>query len=150
MDLGSMRPDSVRRCATRRRAVRQDTRKINDTYHAPWHGLKAALDAPSANVSHSGFASQPSVTPTRGEIGDGPDGLQHIGWRLTEPGRPFGLDGKECPLEFRMLHVIEFADNGHIKRENVWIKRAAVIRQRITGIAGETGSHAAAGQQAEG
>jgi uncharacterized protein len=28
-----------------------------------------------------------------------------------------------------MLHVVEFADNGDIKRENVWIDLAAVIRQ---------------------
>ena len=50
-------------------------------------------------------------------------------WRGKAPGRPFGLDGKNRPLEFRMLHVVEFADNGAIKRENVWIDLAAVIRQ---------------------
>jgi uncharacterized protein len=50
-------------------------------------------------------------------------------WRGRAPGRPFGLDGKDRPLEFRMLHVVEFADNGDIKRENVWIDLAAVIRQ---------------------
>jgi uncharacterized protein len=50
-------------------------------------------------------------------------------WRGKALGRPFGLDGKDRPLEFRMLHVVEFADNGDIKRENVWIDLAAVIRQ---------------------
>jgi uncharacterized protein len=50
-------------------------------------------------------------------------------WRGRAPGRPFGLDGKDRPLEFRMLHVVEFADNGDIKRENVWIDLAAIIRQ---------------------
>ena len=50
-------------------------------------------------------------------------------WRGRAPGTPFGLEGKNRPLEFRLLHVVEFADNGDIKRENVWIDFAAVIRQ---------------------
>ena len=50
-------------------------------------------------------------------------------WRGTAPGKPFGLDGKGRPLEFRMLHVVEFAENGDIKRENVWVDLAAMIRQ---------------------
>jgi ketosteroid isomerase-like protein len=50
-------------------------------------------------------------------------------WRGKAPGRPFGLEGRGRPLEFRLLHVIEFADNGNIKRENVWLDLAAIIRQ---------------------
>jgi hypothetical protein len=50
-------------------------------------------------------------------------------WRGKAPGKPFGLDGKGRPLEFRLLHVIEFADNGDIKRENVWLDLAAIIQQ---------------------
>ena len=50
-------------------------------------------------------------------------------WRGKAPGKPFGLDGRGRPLEFRLLHVIEFADGGDIKRENVWIDLASVIRQ---------------------
>ena len=50
-------------------------------------------------------------------------------WRGTAAGTPFGLDGRGRPLEFRLLHVIEFAEAGDIKRENVWIDLAAVIRQ---------------------
>jgi len=50
-------------------------------------------------------------------------------WRGKAPGRPFGLEGRGRPLEFRLLHVIEFADAGAIRRENVWIDLAAVIRQ---------------------
>ncbi|MCV7356408.1 ester cyclase [Mycolicibacterium fluoranthenivorans] len=49
-------------------------------------------------------------------------------WRGRAPGRPFGLDGRNRPLEFRLLHVIQFAD-GAIGRENVWIDLAAVINQ---------------------
>jgi predicted ester cyclase len=50
-------------------------------------------------------------------------------WRGTAPGRPFGLEGRGRPLEFRLLHVVEFADNGDIRRENVWIDLAAILRQ---------------------
>jgi predicted ester cyclase len=50
-------------------------------------------------------------------------------WSGTAPGRPFGLDGKGRPLEFRLLHVIEFATDGDIKRENVWIDLAAIQQQ---------------------
>src|SRR5262245_58356817 len=50
-------------------------------------------------------------------------------WRGKAPGRPFGLEGKGRPLEFRLLHVIEFAGNGDIRRENVWVDLAAIIRQ---------------------
>jgi uncharacterized protein len=50
-------------------------------------------------------------------------------WRGTAPGKPFGLDGKGRPLEFRLLHVVEFADDGAIRRENVWVDLAAIIRQ---------------------
>ena len=50
-------------------------------------------------------------------------------WRGRAPGRPFGLEGKNRPLEFRLLHVLEFASDGNIKRENVWIDLAAIIKQ---------------------
>ena len=49
-------------------------------------------------------------------------------WRGRAPGRPFGLEGRDRPLEFRLLHVIEFGD-GAIRRENVWIVLAAIQRQ---------------------
>lgn len=50
-------------------------------------------------------------------------------WRGRAPGRPFGLAGDNRPLEFRLLHVIDFADGGDIQRENVWIDLAAIIAQ---------------------
>jgi hypothetical protein len=50
-------------------------------------------------------------------------------WRGRAPGRPFGLDGRDRPLEFRLLHVLEFAGDGNIKRENVWIDLASIFRQ---------------------
>jgi hypothetical protein len=50
-------------------------------------------------------------------------------WRGRAPGRPFGLEGRDRPLEFRLLHVVEFAANGAIARENVWVDLAAIMRQ---------------------
>lgn len=50
-------------------------------------------------------------------------------WRGRAPGRPFGLEGRDRPLEFRLLHVVEFTDSGEIQRENVWIDLATILRQ---------------------
>lgn len=50
-------------------------------------------------------------------------------WSGRAPGFPFGLDGKGRPLEFRLLHVIEFSQAGEIRRENVWIDLAAIQKQ---------------------
>ncbi len=50
-------------------------------------------------------------------------------WRGRAPGRPFGIEGRNRPLEFRLLHVVEFAANGDIRRENVWIDLAAIQAQ---------------------
>ena len=50
-------------------------------------------------------------------------------WEGKAPGHPFGLEGKGRALQFRLLHVIEFADDGKIKRENVWVDLAEMARQ---------------------
>lgn len=50
-------------------------------------------------------------------------------WRGRAPGRPFGIEGRNRPLEFRLLHVVQFTQNGDIARENVWIDMAAIIQQ---------------------
>jgi predicted ester cyclase len=50
-------------------------------------------------------------------------------WCGTAPGRPFGVEGLGRPLEFRLLHVMEFAECGAITRENVWVDMAAILRQ---------------------
>jgi hypothetical protein len=60
----------------------------------------------------------------------GPDFLvDESVWRGRAAGPPFGLEGKDRPLKFRLLHVIEYADDGDIKRENVWIDLAVIIAQ---------------------
>lgn len=50
-------------------------------------------------------------------------------WRGRAVGRPFGLEGGNRPLAFRLLHVVEFTANGDIRRENVWIDLASIIQQ---------------------
>ena len=44
-------------------------------------------------------------------------------------GRPFGFEGKGRTVQTRLLHVIEFASNGKIQRENAWIDMAALMLQ---------------------
>jgi hypothetical protein len=50
-------------------------------------------------------------------------------WRGRAPGRPFGLEGRDRPLEFRLLHVVEYAPDGRMQAEQVWVDLAAVIQQ---------------------
>jgi hypothetical protein len=50
-------------------------------------------------------------------------------WQGKAPGTPFGLEGRGRPLQFRVLHVVEFSESGQIKRENVWVDLAAIIGQ---------------------
>ena len=50
-------------------------------------------------------------------------------WKGRAPGRPFGLEGRNRPLTFRILHVLEFAPDGQIQRENVWLDMAAIFQQ---------------------
>ena len=50
-------------------------------------------------------------------------------WTGRAPGRPFGIEGRGRPLSFRLLHVVEFSDEGSIRRENVWVDLAAIQRQ---------------------
>jgi hypothetical protein len=54
-------------------------------------------------------------------------------WRGRAPGRPFGLEGRNRPLEFRLLHVVEFAQDGAIAREQVWVDMAAIVEQLPSG-----------------
>lgn len=50
-------------------------------------------------------------------------------WEGRAVGRPFGIEGRGRPLKFRLLHVVEFTDEGKLKLENVWIDLAAIIQQ---------------------
>src|SRR5688500_12544916 len=51
-------------------------------------------------------------------------------WEGRAPGKPFGLEGRNRPLKFRLLHVIEFTPDGQqIQREQVWLDMAAIVQQ---------------------
>lgn len=50
-------------------------------------------------------------------------------WTGRAAGRPFGLEGRDRPLSFRLLHILEFTEVGAISRENVWLDLAAIQRQ---------------------
>jgi predicted ester cyclase len=50
-------------------------------------------------------------------------------WSGRAVGQPFGLEGRDRPLSFRLLHIIEFSGEGDIKRENVWLDLASIMQQ---------------------
>jgi hypothetical protein len=50
-------------------------------------------------------------------------------WEGRAPGKPFGLEGRNRPLTFRLLHLIEFSGDAQIQREQVWVDMAAIIQQ---------------------
>ena len=50
-------------------------------------------------------------------------------WSGRAAGRPFGLEGGNRPLAFRLLHIVEFTESGEIARENVWLDLAAIFQQ---------------------
>ena len=50
-------------------------------------------------------------------------------WEGRAPGRPFGLEGRNRKLGFRILHVLEFTETGQIRRESAWLDMAAILRQ---------------------
>ncbi|HEY8515605.1 MAG TPA: nuclear transport factor 2 family protein [Candidatus Binatia bacterium] len=68
------------------------------------------------------------VTPLRRLYGDGFIVDESL-WRGRAVGRPFGCEGGGRPLEFRLLHVLEFGDDARITREQVWVDLAAIQQQ---------------------
>ena len=50
-------------------------------------------------------------------------------WSGRAVGRPFGFEGRGRPLEFRLLHVLRFAEDGRIAGEQVGLDTAAIARQ---------------------
>lgn len=50
-------------------------------------------------------------------------------WRGTAVGNPLGFPGRRRPLAFRILHLFEFAPDGAIRRENVWMDLGAIAAQ---------------------
>jgi ketosteroid isomerase-like protein len=50
-------------------------------------------------------------------------------WSGKAVGHPFGFEGRGRPLEFRLLHVLRFAEDGRIAGEQVWLDSAAIAQQ---------------------
>lgn len=50
-------------------------------------------------------------------------------WEGRAPGRPFGIEGRNRPLAFRLLHIIDFTPAGQIQKEQVWIDLASILQQ---------------------
>lgn len=75
-----------------------------------------------------GDLSDGKVTPTRRLYGEN-FLVDESFWEGRAPGRPFGVEGRNRPLSFRLLHVIEFTEQGQIQKEQVWIDALAIIKQ---------------------
>ncbi|MEQ9004825.1 MAG: ester cyclase [Pseudomonadales bacterium] len=50
-------------------------------------------------------------------------------WTGRAVGRPFGLEGRDRPLSFRLLHVVRFDDAERLAAEQVWVDLAAIQAQ---------------------
>lgn len=50
-------------------------------------------------------------------------------WIGRATGAPLGIEGRNRPLRFRILHVMEFDDDGLITRENVWLDYPSITAQ---------------------
>lgn len=93
--------------------------------HGPSYGREAAR-----NFYETLFAdlSGSQVVPLRRLYGNG-FLIDESLWQGHAPGRPFGLEGRGRPLDFRLLHVVEFTETGQIQKEQVWIDLAAILQQ---------------------
>jgi hypothetical protein len=72
--------------------------------------------------------AESSVTPGKRLYGDNFIVDDSVA-KFKAVGRPFGLEGRGRTVEARLLHIIEFTNDGTIQRENVWIDMAALIQQ---------------------
>lgn len=68
-----------------------------------------------------------NVSPLRRYHGDDVV-VDEVLYSAIATGRPLGLEGKNRPVTFRLLHICEFSD-GRISRENVWLDTAAIFAQ---------------------
>jgi uncharacterized protein len=50
-------------------------------------------------------------------------------WEGRAPGHPFGFEGRNRPLSFRLLHILEFSPQGQIQKEQVWVDMIAITKQ---------------------
>tara|TARA_R110002096_G_scaffold205963_1_gene392046 strand:+ start:168 stop:578 length:411 start_codon:yes stop_codon:yes gene_type:complete len=50
-------------------------------------------------------------------------------WEGRATGRPFGIEGNNRQLSFRLLHIVDFTPAGKIKKEQVWLDVATMMQQ---------------------
>jgi predicted ester cyclase len=50
-------------------------------------------------------------------------------WEGLAAGSPFGIEGRGRPTKFRLLHVVDFTDDGMIQKEAVWCDMLAILKQ---------------------
>lgn len=100
----------------------------HDIVGSPFGPTKGREAARPFYVGLFGDLSDGSVTTTRRLYGENFLVDESL-WRGRAPGKPFGIEGRNRPLEFRLLHVMEFSPDGEIRRENVWIDFPAILRQ---------------------
>jgi hypothetical protein len=50
-------------------------------------------------------------------------------WEGVAAGRPFGFEGRNRPLRFRLLHVVTFTPDGQMQSEQVWFDYPAIAAQ---------------------
>jgi len=68
------------------------------------------------------------ITCLRRHYGDG-FLVDESRWEGTAAGSPFGIEGRGRPLSFRILHVVDFTDDGMIQKEAVWCDMLAIMHQ---------------------
>jgi hypothetical protein len=68
-----------------------------------------------------------NVTPLRRYHGENLL-VDEVLYSAVATGRPFGLDGRNRPVKFRLLHICEF-EGDRIRRENVWLDAATIFAQ---------------------
>ncbi len=69
-----------------------------------------------------------AVTPLRRLHGDN-FLVDESFWEGRAAGRPFGIEGRNRALSFRLLHVVEFSTEGQIQNEQVWFDMTAIFKQ---------------------
>jgi ketosteroid isomerase-like protein len=73
---------------------------------------------------------QEGYSPSRRYYGDD-FVVDEVIWKGRMQGTIVGLPDREGPVEYRLLHILEFRD-GKISRENVWLD-TNTIRQQLAG-----------------
>ena len=100
----------------------------HDVVGSPTGPLRGKDQARGSTNTSSPISTRSDVTSTHRYYGEDFVVDESL-WRGTAVGNPLGFPGRNRPLEFRILHIFEFADDGAIRRENVWMDTSAIAAQ---------------------